>query len=121
MTHWEVLGKVFFSEFYADTFSDCLSKIDTSVSEGVSSSGYYSDSDDGKLGQQKDKKKPSDGFWYRKWKWNDGECSYASTEEWIEDSISWILDCTGVSGVTVQFNNLQGACEISELIFGWPK
>ena len=56
MTHWEVLGKVFFSEFYADTFSDCLSKIDTSVSDDVSSSGYYSDSDDGKLEQQKDKK-----------------------------------------------------------------
>ena len=56
MTHWEVLGKVFFSEFYADTVSDCLSKIDTSVSEDVSSSGYYSDSDDGKLEQQKDKK-----------------------------------------------------------------
>ena len=50
------MGKIFFSEFYAYTFSDCLSKIDTSVSEGVSSSGYYSDSDDGKLGQQKDKK-----------------------------------------------------------------
>ena len=56
MTHWEILGKVFFSEFYADTFSDSLSKIDTSVSEDVSSSGYYSDSDDGKLEQQKDKK-----------------------------------------------------------------
>ena len=58
MMHREILGEEeFFGEFYADTFSDCLSKIDTSVSEGVSSSGYYSDSDDGKLGQQKDKKK----------------------------------------------------------------
>ena len=35
----------FFSEFYADTFSDCPSNIYTSVSEDDNSSEYSSDSD----------------------------------------------------------------------------
>ena len=34
-----------------------------------------------------------------------GECSFASTEEWIKDNISWKLeDFTGVSGVTIEYN-----------------
>ena len=36
----------FFSEFYADTFSDCPSNINTRISEDDSSSEYTSDSDD---------------------------------------------------------------------------
>ena len=40
-----------------------------------------------------------------------GECSFVSTEERIE----------GVSGVTVECDNLQSDSEMSELIFGQPK
>ena len=36
----------FFDEFYADTFSDCPSNIDTRISEDDSSSEYTSASDD---------------------------------------------------------------------------
>ena len=57
-----------------------------------------------------------------------GECSFASTEEWIEDNVSWKLeDFTDVSGVTVKCNNLQSISEITELIFlgqnkiHWPE
>ena len=118
MTHCKVLGKVFFNKIYADTFSDFLSNIYTSVSEDVSFSGYYSDSDDGNTRTTKrPKKNPSCWFWYRKWKWNGGECSCASREEWIED-ISWELDFTAVSDDIVECNNQQGVGEISGLIFG---
>ena len=35
-----------------------------------------------------------------------GECSFASTEEWMEDNISWKLeDFTGMSDVTTDCNN----------------
>lgn len=47
----------FFGEFYAVTSSDCLSNINTSVSEDDSSSGYSSDSND-VLDQQTKKKTP---------------------------------------------------------------
>ena len=48
-----------------------------------------------------------------------GECSFASTEKWIEDNISLKLeDFTGVSGVTIECNNPQSVSEITELIFG---
>ena len=51
-----------------------------------------------------------------------GECSFSSTEEWIEDNISQKLeDFTGVSGVTIECNNPQSVSEITELIFGQPK
>ena len=30
-------------------------------------------------------------------------------------------DFTGVSGVTIECNNLQSVSEITELIYGWPK
>ncbi|MXQ87451.1 hypothetical protein E5288_WYG000115 [Bos mutus] len=46
MMHHDILSiEEFFSEFYADTFSDCPSKIYISVSEHGSSSEYSSDSD----------------------------------------------------------------------------
>ena len=44
MTHREVLNEEFFSEFYADTFSNCPSDIYTSVSEDDSSSEHSSHS-----------------------------------------------------------------------------
>ena len=51
-----------------------------------------------------------------------GEYFFASTEEWIEDNISWKLDdFTGVLSVTIKCNNPQSVSEITELIFGWPK
>ena len=44
---------------------------------------------------------------------------FASIEEWIEDNTSWKLeDFTGVSGVTIESNDLQSVSEIPELIFG---
>ena len=46
-THHEILSEeAFFGEFYADTFSDCPSNINTRISEDDSSSEYTSDSDD---------------------------------------------------------------------------
>ena len=49
--------------------------------------------------------------------YSTGECSFASTEEWIEDNISGKLeDFTGVSGVTTECNNQQSVGEITELI-----
>ena len=49
------------------------------------------------------------------------ECSFTSTEEWIEDNISQKLDTTGVSGITIECNNPQSVSRLTELIFGWPK
>ena len=49
------------------------------------------------------------------------EC-FASIKELIEDNILWKLeDFTGVSGVTIESNNLQSVSEITELISGCPK
>ena len=51
-----------------------------------------------------------------------GEYFFASTEEWIEDNISWKLeDFTGILSITIKCNNPQSVSEITELIFGWPK
>ena len=49
------------------------------------------------------------------------ECSFTSTEAWIEDNISQKLDTTGVSGITIECNNPQSVSRLTELIFGWPK
>ena len=119
MTHHEILSEEFFGEFYADTFSDCPSDIYTSVSEDDSSSEYSFDSDDVNI-RSKKRQKTLVTDWYGKWKWNSwyGECSFDSTEEWIEDNISRKLDFTGVSDVTIECNNLQSISEIRELIFG---
>ena len=89
MTHHEILSEKFFGEFYADTFSDCPSDIYTSVSEDDSSSEYNSDSDDVNnrptkrqktlvIDSDTESENESHGA---------GECSFASTEEWLEDSI----------------------------------
>ena len=44
-----------------------------------------------------------------------GECSFASTEEWIEYNVSWKLeDFTGVWGVAIECNNLQSISDITE-------
>ena len=50
-----------------------------------------------------------------------GEHAFASTEEWIEDNISWKFeDFTGASGITSESNRLQSVSEIT-MNFGWPK
>ena len=110
MTHHEILSEKFFGEFYADTFSDCPSDIYTSVSEDDSSSEYNSDSDDVNnrptkrqktlvIDSDTESENESHGA---------GECSFASTEEWLEDSILQKLeDFTGVSGLAIECNNPQ--------------
>ena len=60
MTHHKILSKEFFGEFYADTFSDRLSDIYTSVSEDDRSSEYNSDSDDVTIRPTKRQKNLSD-------------------------------------------------------------
>ena len=51
-----------------------------------------------------------------------GECSFASTEEWIEDNISRKLeDFTEMSIITIECSNVKSVSEITKLIFGWPK
>ena len=48
-----------------------------------------------------------------------GECSFASTEEWIEDNISRKLeDFTEMSGITIECSNVRSVSEITKLIFG---
>ena len=45
-----------------------------------------------------------------------GDCTAASTAEWIEDNISVKLeDFTGVTGVTTECDNPQSVSEITEL------
>ena len=73
-----------FSEFYPDTFSDCLRDIYTSVSEDDSSSECSSDSDSvsNRPTKRQNTLVTDSGME------STGECCFASTEEWIEDSIS---------------------------------
>ena len=52
------MEEAFFSEFYVDTFSDCVRDIYTSVSEDDSSSEYSSDSDRKKTKKKKKDEKP---------------------------------------------------------------
>jgi len=54
--------EAFFSEFYVDTFSDCVRDIYTSVSEDDSSSENISDSERKKKKKKKKTKNLSDGF-----------------------------------------------------------
>ena len=119
--HHEILSEEeFFSVLYADTFSDCPSDIHTSVSEDDSFSEYSSDSDDVNIRPTKRQKTLVIDFDMASENetHSAGECSFASTEEWIEDNISWKLeDLTGVSGVTTECNNPQSVSEITELIF----
>lgn len=68
-------------------------------------------------------KKPYWLIWHGKWKWNGaGECSNASTEEWIGDNIlQQLRDFTGVSVVTTECNNPQSVSEMTDLNFGQSK
>ena len=50
MTHCKILSEEFFSEFYADTFSDCSSNVYTCASEDDHSSEFSSDSNDVNIG-----------------------------------------------------------------------
>ena len=54
-------------------------------------------------------------------------CSFASTEEWTEDNVSWKSeDFSGISGLVIECNNLQSVSEITELFLAgqeknrWP-
>ena len=110
MMHREILGEEeFFGEFYADTFSDYQSDIYTSVSEDDSSSEYNYDSGDVKIRPTERQKNLTDSDTDSKNETHgDGECAFASAEEWIEDNISWILeDFIAMSGVTIEYNNPQ--------------
>ena len=56
------------------------------------------------------------------------ECSFASTEEWTEDNISWKSeDFSGISDLVIECNNLQSVSEITELFLvgqnknRWPQ
>ena len=91
MMHHEILSEEeFFSVLYADTFSDCPSDIHTSVSEDDSFSEYSSDSDDVNIRPTKRQKTLVIDFDMASENetHSAGECSFASTEEWIEDNIS---------------------------------
>ena len=122
--HREILGEEeFFGEFYADTFSDYQSDIYTSVSEDDSSSECSSDSGDVNSRPTKDKKSSvidSDTESENETH-SAGECAFASTQEQTEDNISQTLeDFTGVSSVTVEYNDAQSVGEIT-INFGWPE
>ena len=72
----------FFSEFYADTFSDCPSNIYTSVSEDGSSSEYSSDSDSVNVIPTKRKTLVIDSDPESKNETHGaGKCSFASAKE----------------------------------------
>lgn len=58
MMDHEILNKEFFGDFYADTFSDCPSNINTSISEDDSYSEYSSDSDNMNIRPRKRQNKP---------------------------------------------------------------
>lgn len=47
-----------------------------------------------------------------------GECSSASTEDWIKDNISRKLDFTEMSGITIECSNVKHVSEMTKLIFG---
>ena len=94
----------FFSESDADTFSDCPSDnlASTSVSEDNSSSKYSSDSDDVTIRPAKRQK----------------TLVIDSDMERENETHGAGEDFAGVSGVTIERNNLQS---VSEIIWGQPK
>ena len=94
----------FFSEFYANNFH-CPSDIYTSVSEDSSSSKYSSDSDDVTIRPAKRRK----------------TLVIDSDMESENEARGAAEDFTGVSGVTIECNNLKSVSETTELIFGQPK
>ena len=91
MTHCEILSEEeFFGEFQADTFSECLSNIYTSISEDDSSSEHSSDSDNVNIRLTKRQKTlVLDSDVESENRTHDArERSFVSTEEWVEDNIS---------------------------------
>ena len=94
-----------FGEFYADTFSDYLSDIYTSVSEDDSSSELSSDSDDVSIRPTKRQKASVID-------------SYMESENETPGAGE---DFIGVSGVTIECKNPQSVSEVTELIFGQAK
>ena len=124
MHHNSLREEEFFSEYYADTFSDCPSDLCTSVSEDDSSSECSSDSDSvsNRPTKRQNTLVTDSDMESKKETHSAGECCFASTEEWIEDNISWKLeDFRGVSGITTECNKQQSISEITELIFAQPK
>ena len=106
MMHCKILSEEeCFSEFYSDTFSDCLRDIYTSVSEDDSSSEHSSDSDDVNIRPTKRQK-------------TSVIDSYMESENETHGAGE---DFTGVSGVTIECKNPQSASEVTELIFNQPK
>ena len=94
MMHHEIMSEEFFGEFYANTVSDCLSNIYTGLSEYGSSSEYSSDSDKVIIRPRKRQKNLSD-----------------SDTESENETHGAGEDFTGVSGVTIECNNLQSVSE----------
>ena len=87
------------------TFYDCQSDIYTSVSENDRSREYCSDSDKVNLRATKSQETLVIDFYTK-----GANETHGAGE-----------DLTGVSGVTIECNNLQSVSEITELIYGWPK
>ena len=84
---WRILSEVeLFSEFYAVTFSDCLSNIYTSVSEHDSSSEYRPDSNNVNIRPTKRQKTlVIDSDIESENETDDtGECSFVSADAWKE-------------------------------------
>ena len=129
MHHNSLSEEEFFSEYYADAFSNSPSDICTSVSEDDSSSECSSDSDSvsNRPTKRQNTLVTDSEMESKKEIHSAGECSFASTEEWIEDSISWKLeDFRGVSGITTECNKQQSISEMTELIVSqdknqWPQ
>lgn len=94
---------VIFGEFYADTFSHCLSDIYTRVSEDDSSLEYSSDSDDMNIRPTKRQK------------------TLVILIQKSENETLGPKNTTGISGVIIEHNNPQSVRKITELDFGWPK
>ena len=102
MHHNSLREEEFFSEYYADTFFDQSRDIYTSASEGDSSSKYSSDSDDVTIRPAKRQK----------------TLVIDSDMERENETHGAGEDFAGVSGVTIERNNLQS---VSEIIWGQPK
>ena len=106
MMHCKILSEEeCFSEFYPDSFSDCLRDIYTSVSEDDSSSELSSDSDDVNIRPTKRQKASVID-------------SYMESENETPGAGE---DFIGVSGVTIECKNPQSVSEVTELIFGQAK
>ena len=90
MHHNSLSEEEFSSEYHADSFSDCPSHIRTSVSEDDSSAECSSDSDSvsNRPAKRQNTLVTDSDMESKKETHRAGECSFASTEEWIADNIS---------------------------------